>query len=202
MERLEMSKVKITSENNNIPPYVAKRFKLIPKEIDEDKGEITFDYVEKPNKDEHNDIAFLLTKKLKFSKNISEEEYNSKFEELYPDVSNNNETQEESSKEVVEEEVASVYGYDNDPEPEVMDMTQFIHQIPTETLEKELRNRYLSQQMTGLIVVTKDGVQFQLEELKWPNGAYKVKIDFSEDITQEFNEQQKKAAQNKNEESK
>lgn len=217
---------KITKENVEVPPYIVNRFKIVPKAMD-DKT-ITFDYLEEIDDSDIHDVSFLLNKEIVLDKQIKERTFKSRVKALYPEVATEPEKESPVPKKAItdpselvqpeyledqpdkgtksDEDDASedaqgqpiTYGYDDDPNPEVMDMDQFIKEISTEVLEKELRGRYLSREMVGTIISSKDGLQFSLDEMKWPEGAFRVKINFIEEVTAQLAEAQRKAQEQNN----
>ena len=70
-----------------------------------------------------------------------------------------------------------------DIEEEPITMVDFISSIPLETLEKEIRKRYLNRDMSGKLLISNDNkVQFQLDELKWPSGIFNIKIIYESEV--------------------
>jgi hypothetical protein len=65
-------------------------------------------------------------------------------------------------------------------------LSDFIKEIPTKMLEKELKTRYLAEPLDANINFTiNNEVQLKLNQRKWPLGNYKVKIIFESEIEEQ-----------------
>lgn len=166
-----------------IAPFLSKQYRIIPTEIDLHNKIVLVDYVDVIDDKRQKDIEFILKNfKIKFNNKINEETFDTEFKEIYLSTTPKKIKQVEA--EPPKKEILHKYTEDVQETQESVGLTDFLKEIPLGLLETELRRRYLSVPGFGKITVNKDGVNFTLDELKWPVGDYKIRVEVVEDVTE------------------
>lgn len=165
-----------TMNNKNIdeylPKFIAKKHFIIFKKIE---GESLFlDYVEELNEDDIDTIKLLLNKDIIYDSKLTKNQFKLKYKELYDEDLDVDPVNVEKIK-----------------EPEVINETEKyinIQDIPLEKLEKELHRRYINIPAKAVIEYKNGKFNFEIDNLKWPEGKYDVTISVNNVIEGSIND--------------
>lgn len=175
--------------DQRIPAYAAARYKILQSHIE--GNDLFVLYVNELNEKDVSDIQYLVEKELKFSAQISEEEFNENYVRVYASEDKPVPADENADAEIfkggheVADDVAETFNPDID-KAVVDDLTKTsLKSFSLEDLEAEVRRRYTQKVATAQITVSSDGVSFAMNDMPWPHGKYNVEINVTKDVTGE-----------------
>lgn len=172
--------MKPISDKDFIPPFICKTFKIVPNGISENDS-VILDYVDTLSESQLSQIKTMTRKAVKLGEKLERDQLDRKiakmFSDDHPDVTPNEAPSNEPKN-------------DGPPNPQikyqsdVLGAEDFIKTLPLPVLEREIKRRYLSKPVSGVITINDSGTKVSMPNMPWPQGSYEFEMKFVSEIPQ------------------
>lgn len=160
-----------TEIDSKIIDLVQEQYKVIYKGLKDNK--VLLDFIEPfDSKDEKlSEIEFLFdNRNVILNNQITEDEYFKLLESKNITDVETTLVKEEPYKKVIPPKTQEIF-------PEKIKIDDFLDTLSENVLEKALQRKNLSKPLSGKLIYKDGKVNFELNEIKWPEGEYNIKVE-------------------------